>query len=72
MKISNYNLTEPEHWSDDPRAVDAVAKIETLTTQVRELEEENAWLRYSLEKYGMLDASEALYAESHFREEMAA
>lgn len=72
MKLNNYGLTEPKHWSDDPAAVDAVASIETLTTQVRELEEENAWLRYSLEKYGLLDASEALYAESHFQEETMA
>jgi len=72
MKLSNYNLTEPDHWSDDPQAVDARAMLETLSTQVRELEEENAWLRYSLEKYGLLDTSEALYAESHFTEESIA
>jgi len=68
----NYKLTEPTHWSDDPQAVDARAMLETLSTQVRELEEENAWLRYSLDKYGLLDVTDALYAESHFTEEMAA
>ena len=68
----NYRLTEPDHWSADPHAVDAAANIETLSEQVRKLEEENAWLRYSLDKYGLLDVTDALYAESHFTEEMAA
>jgi len=72
MKLSNYNLTEPDHWSDAPAAVDARAELESLATQVRELEEENAWLRFSLEKYGLLDVVDSLYPESHFQEEMEA
>ena len=62
------NMTSvPSHWSDNPHVCDALDDYEKMQEKLRELEEENAWLRYSLDKYGLLDAAEALIPESHFQ-----
>ena len=63
----DYNLNTPNHWSDNPHVCDALDDYEKMQERLKKLEEENAWLRYSLDKYGLLDAAEALIPESHFQ-----
>ena len=65
---TDYRLSTPNHWSDNPHVADIVDDYEKMQERLRELEEENAWLRYSLDKYGLLDTAEALIPESHFTE----
>lgn len=65
---SDYRLSTPNHWSDNPNICDALDDYEKMQEKLKKLEEENAWLRYSLDKYGLLDAAEALIPESHFED----
>ena len=63
MRISaythDYNLDPND--IDNPYLDDIYSAKENLEQQVRELEEENAWLRFSLEKYGLLERVDAAY-----------
>ena len=63
MRISaythDYNLDPND--VDNPYIDDIYSAKESLEQQVRELEEENAWLRFSLEKYGLLERVDAAY-----------
>ena len=55
----DYNLDPPN--DDNPFLEDIFDEKESLENQVRELQEENAWLRFSLEKYGLLERVDAAY-----------
>ena len=63
MRISaythDYNLDPND--KNNPFIEDIFDEKENLENQVRELEEENAWLRFSLEKYGLLEKVDAAY-----------
>ena len=63
MRISaythDYNLDPPN--DDNPYLDDIYSEKENLENQLRELQEENAWLRFSLEKYGLLERVDAAY-----------
>ena len=69
MRISalttDYNLDPND--VDNPYIDDIYSEKENLEQQVRELEEENAWLRFSLEKYGLLDRVDAAYEKQQNR-----
>ena len=61
----DYRLDPPDN--DNPFLEDLYSEKENLEQQVRELEEENAWLRFSLEKYGLLDRVDAAYEKQQNR-----
>ena len=61
----DYNLDPTDN--DNPFLEDIFDEKESLEQQVRELEEENAWLRFSLEKYGLLDRVDAAYEKQQNR-----
>ena len=65
---TDYRLDPEDDITDDPHWQDLSSEKERLETYVRELEEEISWLKFALEKFGMLDAAEALIPESHFTE----
>ena len=69
MRISaythDYNLDPQDN--DNPFLEDIFDEKESLEQQVRELEEENAWLRFSLEKYGLLDRVDEDYEKQNRR-----
>ena len=69
MRISaythDYNLDPTDNGN--PFLEDIFDEKESLEQQVRELEEENAWLRFSLEKYGLLDRVDAAYEKQQNR-----
>ena len=69
MRISaythDYNLDPQDNGN--PFLEDIFDEKESLEQQVRELEEENAWLRFSLEKYGLLDRVDAAYEKQQNR-----
>ena len=56
---TDYNLDPTDN--NNPFIEDIFDEKESLEQQVRELEEENAWLRFSLEKYGLLERVDAAY-----------
>ena len=63
--MSIYSLKEQpddDPTLDDPVYQDMVDEIKTLESELKELEQENAWLRFTLEKYNLLDAAEDGYA----------
>ena len=62
---TDYNLDPPDN--DNPFLEDIYSEKENLEQQVRELEEENAWLRFSLEKYGLLDRVDEDYEKQNRR-----
>ena len=55
----DYNLDPQDNGN--PFLEDIFDEKESLEQQVRELEEENAWLRFSHEKYGLLERVDAAY-----------
>lgn len=61
----DYNLDPQDN--DNPFLEDLYSEKENLEQQVRELQEENAWLRFSLEKYGLLDRVDAAYEKQQNR-----
>ena len=61
----DYNLDPPDN--DNPFLEDIYSEKENLENQLRELQEENAWLRFSLEKYGLLDRVDAAYEKQQNR-----
>ena len=69
MRISaythDYNLDPND--VDNPYIDDIYSEKENLENQLRELQEENAWLRFSLEKYGLLDRVDAAYEKQQNR-----
>ena len=69
MRISaythDYNLDPQDN--DNPFLEDIFDEKESLENQVRELQEENAWLRFSLEKYGLLDRVDEDYEKQNRR-----
>ena len=69
MKISaytcDYNLDPQDNGN--PFLEDIFDEKESLENQVRELQEENAWLRFSLEKYGLLDRVDEDYEKQNRR-----
>ncbi len=50
----DYNLDPPD--DDNPFLDDIRAEIESLENQLKEVQEENAWLKFNLEKYGLLSS----------------
>lgn len=62
---TDYNLDPPDN--DNPFLEDLYSEKENLEQQVRELQEENAWLRFSLEKYGLLDRVDEDYEKQNRR-----
>ena len=62
---TDYNLDPTDN--NNPFIEDIFDEKESLEQQVRELEEENAWLRFSLEKYGLLDRDDAAYEKQQNR-----
>ena len=69
MRISaythDYNLDPND--IDNPYLDDIYSEKENLENQLRELQEENAWLRFSLEKYGLLDRVDEDYEKQNRR-----
>ena len=69
MRISaythDYNLDPQDNGN--PFLEDIFDEKESLENQVRELQEENAWLRFSLEKYGLLDRVDEDYEKQNRR-----
>lgn len=57
---TNYRLSPPDHWSDNPHVCDALDDYEKMKEKLKKLEEENAWLRFYLDKYSLLERSDDL------------
>lgn len=53
-------INPPSHWSDNPHVCDIVDDYEKMQGKLKELEEENAWLRFYLDKYSLLDRADTL------------
>ena len=63
--LQDYNLDPND--IDNPYLDDIYSEKENLENQLRELQEENAWLRFSLEKYGLLDRVDEDYEKQNRR-----
>lgn len=56
----DYNLDPPDDY-DDNYYEDLELQIEKLSKENKELIEENIWLRFTLEKYNLLDKADEMF-----------